>query len=183
MLPQWDKFKGWVVLEYFLRNPSKRIHIKGLARELKISPRTSEVYCKLYSDSGLLLKEKFANLSIFFLNKTHPLSRELKKTYILSQILEFKLADKLRASNPSIREISLEGISDSDESSAVLLRILLSKKSRKSEKFDNSPILEFEKMMKIKINAIIGTTEDARAKHSVDENIISLYKEIEDEKE
>ena len=39
------KFVGFQALEYFLRNPSKKIHLRELARLLKISPRSAKIYC------------------------------------------------------------------------------------------------------------------------------------------
>jgi len=83
-------FKGWVVIEYFLRNPDKKIHIKGLSRELKISPRTSEVYCKKYTKENILLFEKIANTSQYKLNNNYYLVNALKRVFILSLINESK---------------------------------------------------------------------------------------------
>ncbi|MFA5382870.1 MAG: nucleotidyltransferase domain-containing protein [Candidatus Micrarchaeia archaeon] len=88
MLKILKTFKGWKVIEYFLKNPNKIIHIKGLSRELKISPRTSEIYCKKYSQQNILSFKKFANTSQYSLNNNHYLVKSLKQMFILSLINE-----------------------------------------------------------------------------------------------
>ncbi|MDE1828680.1 MAG: hypothetical protein KGH65_05975, partial [Candidatus Micrarchaeota archaeon] len=57
LIKEWDKFKGWSVLEFFLTNYSK-IHLKGLARKLGISPRTAQIYLGLYEKEGILQSER-----------------------------------------------------------------------------------------------------------------------------
>ncbi|MFH1200671.1 MAG: nucleotidyltransferase domain-containing protein [Candidatus Micrarchaeota archaeon] len=86
MFKPWRKFAGWTVAEYFLRNPTARIHIKGLARELGVSPRTAEQYCKWYEAEGLLEKEKVANASIYFLDNDDFLAKALKRAWFLSEL-------------------------------------------------------------------------------------------------
>ena len=35
MIREWNKFKGWSVLEYFLLYPNTKIHINELKRKIK----------------------------------------------------------------------------------------------------------------------------------------------------
>lgn len=91
MLTEWRKFKGWLVLEYFLKNPTDRIHIKHLSRILKISPRTAEVYLKLYRDKGILKSERIGNILRFYLNNENPLVKSLKRTYFLMVLNGFDI--------------------------------------------------------------------------------------------
>ena len=87
MLYGWNKFKGWVVLEYFLES-NKKIHVNGLAKDLKISPSTAQAYLSEYEKEGILEREKTANIITYKLNET-PFTLELKKLYIISKILSF----------------------------------------------------------------------------------------------
>lgn len=84
ILKEWQKFKGWAVLEYFL-SQQKRIHLKGLAKELKISPRTAQIYLQLYEKDGLLDMESIGNLKLYSLADS-PLTRELRRAYLLLKI-------------------------------------------------------------------------------------------------
>lgn len=47
MLTEFGKFKGWAVMEFFLRNPYTAIYAKELARKLKISKYSSQYYTNL----------------------------------------------------------------------------------------------------------------------------------------
>jgi predicted nucleotidyltransferase len=84
LLDEWQKFKGWSVLAFFL-SEQRKIHLKGLAKELKISPRTAQTYLQLYEKEGILLKDIVGNLTLYSLVNS-PLTCELKKTYLLLKI-------------------------------------------------------------------------------------------------
>jgi predicted nucleotidyltransferase len=79
MIQEWDKFKGWSVMEYFLLNPNTKIHVNGLSRELKISTRTAQVFCNGYHEDGILLKEEVGNIHQFSLNGDDQRALALKR--------------------------------------------------------------------------------------------------------
>ena len=64
MLKEFQKFKGWKVLEYFLRGDGKT-SIRELARRLKISSMTAKRYCDLLERSGLLVSERGGTAKLF----------------------------------------------------------------------------------------------------------------------
>jgi predicted nucleotidyltransferase len=118
LLDEWQKFKGWSVLEFFLRE-QRKIHLKGLAKELKISPRTAQTYLQLYEKEGILLKEIVGNLTLYSLIGS-PLTYELKKTYLLLKIKRY--LDGFVADNPSITSLIMYGSSvrgDYDKNSDI----------------------------------------------------------------
>jgi len=109
MIQEWDKFKGWSVLEYFLLNPNTRIHINGLARELKVSPRTAHIFCRGYFDDGLLLGEEIGNIRRFFLNESDSRIVALKRF-----IGPYMVSDKSRlkpflGKNKNVLSVSIYG--------------------------------------------------------------------------
>lgn len=105
MFFDWQKFKGWKVLEFFLENDEK-IHVNGLAKRLKISPGTAQLYLTEYEKQGILEKEKIANIVAYSL-KDSALSRELKKTFFISKISV--LIEEFLKENPGISKLALFG--------------------------------------------------------------------------
>ncbi len=105
MLYNWNKFKGWKILEFFLRSPEK-IHVKGLAKKLKISSGTSQKYLLEYEKQGILEKERTANVLSYSLKET-PLTLELKKTFFISKIMHF--IEKFQKDNPFVVSLVLYG--------------------------------------------------------------------------
>ena len=93
MLEEFRKFKGWSVLEYFLKN-DKQISIRELSRELKISSMTSKHYCDLLENSGLLVSQKAGTAKLFQLADTVE-SRQWKRAYIIQQIHEKNLYQEI----------------------------------------------------------------------------------------
>jgi predicted nucleotidyltransferase len=102
---EWKIFRGWLVLDYFLKGGS-RIYLKKLARELKISPRTAEYYLKFYEREGVLEKEEIGNMVLYNL-KSGPLSQGLKRIYAVAELQP--VADQLAKGNPQIASVVLYG--------------------------------------------------------------------------
>ena len=109
MLTEFRKFKGWVILEYFLTRPSTKIHFKELVHRLEISPRTAQIYLNVFEADRILIKERVGNLTIFSLNNELPLVRELKKTHFLLAFNEFGFPDRFLRDNPGVISIALHG--------------------------------------------------------------------------
>jgi DNA-binding transcriptional ArsR family regulator len=96
MLREFRKFKGWVVLEFFLTHPSIKIHFKELTRKLGVSPRTALIYLKTFKNDKILTEEKVGNLTIFSLNNDSPSARALKKTHFLLTLNELGFPDAFK---------------------------------------------------------------------------------------
>ncbi len=109
MLREFSKFKGWVVLEFFLTHPSTKIHFKEVVRTLKISPRTAFTYLKTLRDDGILKEERAGNLTIFSLNNESPSVKALKRAHFLLTLDELKFTDALLEKNPNVISFVLYG--------------------------------------------------------------------------
>lgn len=83
LLDVFRKFVGFRALEFFLLNPSKDIHLKELARELEVSPRSVKIYCDLFEEECIVTAERNGNLRIFRLNRESFIVKELIRTYHL----------------------------------------------------------------------------------------------------
>jgi predicted nucleotidyltransferase len=177
ILEEWRKFKGWDVLEFFLRT-QKKIHLKGLAKELGVSPRTAQVYLHLYNKEGILEKESIGNLNLYQL-KSCTLTRELKRLYIL-----FKITNPLNQfvkDNPSITSLILYGSSakgEYDNESDVDLLVVSNKKELNLSKIKK---LEAELQREVKMEILsIGEIRKLAERpnnfyKSVSKNNIQLY--------
>jgi hypothetical protein len=86
MIEEWRRFKGWSVLEFFLQK-NEKIHLKGLARRLNISPRTAQTYLYLYEKEGILYNEHIGNMKLYGLTDNF-IAKELKRAYMLFLIKE-----------------------------------------------------------------------------------------------
>ncbi|HUB92581.1 MAG TPA: nucleotidyltransferase domain-containing protein [Candidatus Saccharimonadales bacterium] len=87
LFDEWRKFKGWIVLEFFLAK-DERIHLKGLSRRLKISPQTAQIYLGAYEQDQILEKEKLGNMTLYKL-ATNFKTMELKRLYFLLMIEKY----------------------------------------------------------------------------------------------
>ncbi len=81
MIKEFRKFVGFKILEYFILNPSKEIHLKELARRIKVSPASIKFYCDLFEREGILIVKRKGNLKIFKLNDSDFAVKEIKKAY------------------------------------------------------------------------------------------------------
>ncbi|MFA5049742.1 MAG: nucleotidyltransferase domain-containing protein [Candidatus Micrarchaeia archaeon] len=79
MIKEWNKFKGWSVLEYFLLNPNIKIHINELSRRLGIGLRTAQKFCSEYKEEGLLNKKEIGNIHQYYINEKDQRIKILKK--------------------------------------------------------------------------------------------------------
>jgi DNA-binding transcriptional MerR regulator len=114
MLSEWRKFKGWCVLEFFLSKPESKIHIKRLARELNISPQTSNRYLRLYEAEGLLRSETAGNVVQFYLDNEHPLLKDLKRLYFDMRMREGKSMKEALQSDFSVKKDDMEYVCEEE---------------------------------------------------------------------
>jgi len=141
MFTEWNKFKGWDILEYFLKNPNTKIHIKGLSRLLNVSSRTVLIYCNGYFKDNILKREKNANSINFYLNNDNSLVKQLKKTWFLRYLQKNKVIEKFLKKNKGIMEIILYGGYASGEfsnNSDIDILIITN-----SERIDCTPLITF----------------------------------------
>ena len=127
IVEEWRKFRGWKVLEFFLKT-GEEIHVKKLARELNVSPQTATYYLKFYKRAGILKERREANLLLYSF-KDNALTRQLKIFYVLDQIYPFILRF---ASKNNITSIVLYGSHASgtfDKNSDIDLLLISQKKS------------------------------------------------------
>ncbi len=140
IIEEWRKFRGWKVLEFFLKT-GREIHVKKLARELTISPQTATYYLKFYKEANVLKERKEANLLLYSL-EDNALTRQLKIFYVLDQIYPFILKF---ASKNNITSIALYGSHASgtfDENSDIDLLLIAQKKT-----LDLSELKKLERKM------------------------------------
>ncbi len=177
ILKEWQKFKGWSVLEFFLSRGA-RVHLKGLARELKISPRTAQHYLNLYAEEGLLVREPIGNMLLYSL-ADNAVAKELKRAYFL--LLSQKYVKEFVNANESVNSVVLYGSYASgeyDKSSDVDLLII-----SQSKNLDMRPFKKLESAagaeVKIEVISIGGWREIGRKGNhfynSVSRNNIVLY--------
>jgi len=145
MFTEWNKFKGWDVLEYFLRNPNTKMHIKGLARLLNVSSRTALIYCNGYFKDNILKREKNANSINFYLNNANSLVKQLKKTWFLRHLQKNKVIENFLKKNKGIMEIILYGgYSSGEYSNHSDIDILI---ITNSEKIDSTSFIDITQSM------------------------------------
>lgn len=87
MLKIFECYAGIKVLNYFLKNPTVEIHIKGLSRELNISSATSKTFCDKFGAQEFLISKKIGNLKLFSLNNDSIYIKEMKR---LSSLMLFR---------------------------------------------------------------------------------------------
>jgi len=70
-----------MIIEEFLRNPSREYYLRELARKLRLGPRTVKEYCNILVQDEIILERRKGNLRLFKLNNENLLVKELKRTY------------------------------------------------------------------------------------------------------
>lgn len=145
MLTEWRKFAGWKVLESFLNAPYTPVYIRELSRLLKISPRTAQVYCKLYEKDKILKSEKKANAKLFFLNNDVQLVKSLKKMNVLMKLNEVRFVEHVIKKNPRIISMALYGSYASGEYDGLSdFDILV----LSDEKIDRRPFVKLQNVLR-----------------------------------
>jgi len=109
MIREWNKFKGWVVLEYFLIHPNTKIHINELTRRLKVSLFTTQKFCSAYHEEGLLNKSKIANIHQYSLNEEDARIRTLKSFLGPYLVSDKKYLGPFLKKNKNVLSISIYG--------------------------------------------------------------------------
>lgn len=172
LIEKWRKFRGWKVLEFFLKT-EKEIHVKKLARELKISPQTASYYLKFYKKVGILKERKEANLLLYSL-LDNVLTRQLKIFYILDQIYPFILKF---ANKNNLTSIALYGSHASgtyDKSSDIDLLIISQQKTLNLDELKNLE-RKIRKEVKIQVFSLGEWRNLKRKGNSFVESVLSKH--------
>jgi len=124
--------------------PNTRMHIKGLARELDVSPNTAQFYTQLYEKEGILRAERVANSKQFSLNNEDFLSIEAKRFWFLATLKDSGFVERMMARNPAMSTLVLFGAfakgDFTDHSDIDVLAISQSA-------IDDAPIKELERKL------------------------------------
>lgn len=83
-------------LEFFVKNPYEKIHLREYGRKLKISPNTANRFLDLFLKNNFLIEEKEANLRYFKTNLNSLVFREIKKSFILNEIEKSGILEELK---------------------------------------------------------------------------------------
>ncbi|MEM4272283.1 MAG: nucleotidyltransferase domain-containing protein [Candidatus Bilamarchaeaceae archaeon] len=118
MLAEFRKFRGFVVLEFFLSHPTEKVSIRELAKRLKISTMSAKAYCDLLENSCLLESEKKGLAKFFSLRNEEPAAKQWKRAYAIQKLVESGMVAAF-AGNPfyvygSFADGSYSGESDVD---------------------------------------------------------------------
>jgi predicted nucleotidyltransferase len=97
------------VVNFFLENPYKEAHLRGIARELRISPFSSKKFLDLLLKEGLITEKRRANLRYFKANTLNLFFKHLKISFNIKKILDSGLIDFLKDKIPALSSITLFG--------------------------------------------------------------------------
>jgi predicted nucleotidyltransferase len=145
MMKKFENYAGIKVLNYFLKNPSTKIYIKGLSRELIISSATSKTFCDQFEAEKFLTSERIGNVKLFYLNNDSTYVREMKRVFALMFFRDSGI-DKIFSNYVSFAIYGSYANGEYDESSDLDLLLLVRKKGISRDK-----LLKFEKKIGVEI--------------------------------
>ena len=78
-------FKELNELKEFLEKPNKKIHVRGYAKCIKVTPATASKILKIFAEKNILEREEIQNIHFYKL-KNNQLTRDLKIFYNIQKI-------------------------------------------------------------------------------------------------
>ncbi len=123
MLHVFRKYAAFRILEYFFNHPTQEIHLKELARKLKMSSRSVKIYCDEFEKEGIILCKRKGNLRLFLLNNENYVVREMKRAYIVTLLKEWNI-DKLSENAISIVIYGSHASGEYDEKSDLDILVI-----------------------------------------------------------
>lgn len=90
-----NNFKGFSILEFFLKNPNKSVGIRELAKILKISPSTTKYYIDNFLKEEILINKNEKHSKQTQLNNNNLIVKEMKKLYVLDKVKELNLEKEI----------------------------------------------------------------------------------------
>lgn len=109
MIDLLKRYKGWVILEYFLIHPTIRVHLNEMSRKLRISTFTAMTICNEYLEDSILNMEKSGNIHQYYLNEEDSRIKTLKKFVGPYLISDKKFLKKFLSKNKNILSIAIYG--------------------------------------------------------------------------
>ncbi len=132
MLTSFRKFVGIKVLEYFLKYPTEETYLKELAKKLQISPRSVKIYCDIFDNEGIIIREIKGNLHIFKTNNDNFRVREMKRAYFINLLADLNV-EKIAEECASIAIYGSHASGTYDEKSDIDILIIGDEKNVKRE--------------------------------------------------
>ena len=123
MLHLFRRYAAFRILEFFFNHPTQEIHLKELARKLKMSPRSVKIYCDEFEKENILICRKQGNLRIFSLNNENYVVREAKRAYIATLLKELHI-DKISENAISIAIYGSHATGEYDEKSDIDILVI-----------------------------------------------------------
>jgi len=139
------------IRNYFFTNPSARLRVRGIERELKLPLPSVIRYCKELEKEGILKTAKTDKVVFYTTDRTNGKYVLEKRLFNIRQIYDSGLVDYIKdaLNNPPIVLFGSYAKGEDTEESDIDLYI--ETPSKKSHDFN-----KFEKILKRKIQAIIS---------------------------
>lgn len=138
MMVLFGKNAGVKILNFFIFHPREEIHLKGIAKKLKISSSTAKFYCDLFEKEKLLNVKEQGNLRIFSLNNEYVFVKELKKVFALISFKSLGIESIIKEGSLAIYGSHASG--EFDEESDIDLIVI-----GKEKDVNKNLVLKFEK--------------------------------------
>jgi predicted nucleotidyltransferase len=123
------------IIFFFIVHSYEEIHLRGLARRLKISPYSTKKFLDFLVSHDLILEEKKANMRYFKANISNNVFKHMKIAFNLKKVYDSGLIDHIQNNVSALSSIVLFGSlargEDSEESDMDLLVI-----GKKKKEFD-----------------------------------------------
>jgi len=161
------------ILGYYFLNPAKKNYINELAEILAVDRSNLFRKLKELEKEGLLKSEFAGNQNYFYLNKSYPLLKEIKKTYEAKYGLVLLLKEKLKRL-PGLKEAYIFGSFAKDslqQDSDIDILLIGSHSSIAAKRL----ILPLQKTLKREINIIDLTVAEFTKKKRVDDFIKRIF--------
>lgn len=123
MLHLFRRYAAFRILEFFFNHPTHEVHLKELARKLKMSPRSVKIYCDEFEKEEIIVCRKQGNLRIFSLNNGNYVVREAKRAYVANLLKELHI-DKISENAISIAIYGSYATGEYDEKSDVDILVI-----------------------------------------------------------
>jgi predicted nucleotidyltransferase len=109
MLEVFDKYVDWKILCSFLASPGTDFYASQLARQLRISPSSSNAAVKSFAEKGFLVVEEKGFATLYRLNIGNEVVKSLKRAYGIDFVLSSKPAELILQGDPNVLSIALYG--------------------------------------------------------------------------
>lgn len=109
MLDVFDKYVDWKILCCFLSNPRIDFYANQVAKQLHISPSSSNSALKTFAMKGFLIVEEKGFATLYRLNTDNEVVKSLKRAYGIDFVLSSKPGEILLKLDPDLLSLALYG--------------------------------------------------------------------------